>query len=307
MNGGAIAGDLTHAILAAGIALVLVFSAISTIATIELPTAFAENGGNSGEKGNSDHGKGSNHDAQQESNQTSNNSSNSSDSGAEDDSTSNKGKSKGKESHHPSKPSWVEHLNQTADEIHEKHLKMNAGFSGPYTANLTYTLNANGTADAIGNSSYTGDAQLSLDMSVWKSTPGQVKMDVTDGTLTVDGQSMEAHSGHAHYWINTNRMLIIAFMIEGGYSEDNNKANDGNQTSTSNQTSTDNTVESEDEDGLSEPQVRVLKLWITIPEESAELPTAQSSDPIEIDVMSRQSKLASMWFLEMDGEVALST
>jgi hypothetical protein len=223
------------------------------------------------------------------------------------------------------KHSWQERLNQTAEEIHEKHLKMEGGFYGPYTANLNYTLNANGTADAIGNSSYTGNAELSLEMSLWKSTPGLVKMDVTGGTLTVDGDNKEVHSGHGFYWINNDRMLVIAFVVEGGSGEnDDTDANDSNQTSTDttnqtstmnqtsttdntgNQTSTENDdVESED-DGSSRYQVRLLKLWITIPD-GAELPTDETAEPIEVDVVSRQSKLASMWFLEMHGEVALST
>ncbi len=284
--------------LAMGVAFVLVFSVFSTIATMGLQAASAEKGGKSGEEGSSssDHANGSKSKPEQKSNQT--------DSG--DDSTSNKGKGKGKESYQSIRPAWEERLNQTAEEIHNKHLKMNAGFSGPYTADLSYTLTANGTADAIGNSSYTGDAQLSLDMSVWKSTPGQVKMDVTGGTLTVDGQSMDVHSGHAHYWINTNRMLIVVFVIEGADNEDNEDASNSNQTSTTNQTSTDNTAQTDDE-GYSKPQVRILKLWITIPEDSGELPTAQPAEPIQVDVKSHQSKLASMWFLEMSGEVALST
>jgi hypothetical protein len=315
INRGAPTGDLTYTILAIGIALVLVFSAISTIATIGLSAAFAEKGGSGGGKGNSssDHGNGDKSKGQQGSNQTtSTNSTNSTDSDAEDDDNSKKGKDKGNENHYQSvKPAWEERLNQTADEIHEKHLKMNAGFSGPYTANMTYTFNANGTAYAIGNSSYAGDVQLSLDMSVWKSRPTQVQLDVTGGELTVDGQSMEVHSGHAHYWSNTNRMLIIAFVVEGGNVEDTNDGNQTstitNQTSTTNQTSSiDDTIESEDDEGVSEPQIRVLKLWITIPEETNGLPTSESPNPIDVDIMSPQSKLASMWFMEMDGEVALS-
>ena len=295
-NEGASTGGLSRATLAIGIALVLVFSAVSTIAIIQLPTAYAEKGNSS-----ADHGNSYKSTAKNQSNQTITNSTE-----ADDHNTSKKGK--GKEDHQPIKSSWEARLNQTADEIHSKHLKMNAGFSGPYTSNMTYTLNANGTADAMGNSSYVGNAELSLDMSVWKSTPGQVKMDVTGGTLMVDGQSMEVHSGHAHYWINKDRMLIVAFMIDGAYTEDNEAAiHNANQTSATNQTSTDNTADSEAQVGLSEPHVRILKLWITIPEQDAKLPTDQTANTMNIDVMSRESKLASMWFLEMHGEVALST
>ncbi|MFY3742219.1 MAG: hypothetical protein HMLIMOIP_002683 [Candidatus Nitrosomirales archaeon] len=308
-----------QAILAIGLALVLVSSSISTIASIQLPNAFAEKGSDHPEKGQSNHGKDkSNH----KSNQTTTSSSNSTESDVEE---SNKGKGRENHSHQSIKHSWEDQLNQTADEIHEKHLKMEAGFYGPYTSDLTYTLNVNGTADAIGNSSYAGEAELSLDMSVWKSTPGLVKMDVVGGTVMVDGESMEVHSGHAYYWINKDRMLIVAFVTEGGYNENEENANGGNETSTdntgnqtssSNQTSIDNTtnqtstttddaVESEGQ-GLSEHQVRILKLWITIPE-GDELPTDEVADPIQVDVMSRQSKVASMWFLEMHGEVTLAT
>ena len=293
-----------HAILAVTVVFVLVLSIVSTVATIGLRTAFAEKGGKSGEDGSYDHGKGEKSKARQETNQSSTNSSNS----TESDEEQNNGKGKGnrKESHQSMKRSWEEYLNQTANKIHDKHLKMNAGFSGLYTSDLTYTMKANGTADAIGNSTYAGDAQISLDMSVWKSTPGQVKLDVTGGTFTVDGQNMDVHSGHAHYWKNINRMLIVAFVIEGGDNEYNEDASNNNQTSSTNQTSTANTAQS-DTEGFSEPQARVLKLWISIPEGSGKLPTDQLADPIQVDVKSQQSKLASMWFLEMSGEVALST
>lgn len=109
---------------------------------------------------------------------------------------------------------------------------MNAGFAGPYAANLTYTLSANGTAYAIGNSTYTGDAELSLEMSVWKSTPSQVRMDVIGGTVNVDGQKLDVHSDHVLYRIIPHKLLIIAVMMENGNTEDDAYSDASNQTST---------------------------------------------------------------------------
>jgi hypothetical protein len=273
---------------------VLAFSIVSTIAPIESQIAYAEKGGKkSTEKGEKS--------KDQRNNQTSS-------THEQKEGKKIKGNEKIKE--RANKPAWERQLNQTADEIHEKHLKLRAGFSGGYTPGLTYSLSANGTADAIGNSTDVGDAKLSVEMSVWKSTRGQVKMDITGGSLTVDEKSMQVHSGHAHYWVKNNRMLVIAFVIEGTVTSNNDETTANNQTSTTNQTSSSNqtstAIEEPEEDG-SDTKFRVMKLWLKVDEDSGQLPTVDSSEPIKVEVMSRQSKLASMWFLEMSGEVALST
>lgn len=341
---------LGYKALALTVAFVLMFSAVSTATTIGFQTAFAEKGGEQGTMSNSgDQGKTSESKVNK-SNQTasSTSSANSNVTESEDNNVSNSGKNKndkGKgtqksgKSSSTNSPSWTQYANQTGEEIHAKHLKMKASALAAYPAGLTYTLNANGTAKAIGNSNYTGDADLSLEMSVWKSRPSLVSMDVTGGSLTVDGETMEIQSGHAHYMNNSKRLLLIAFMTDndGSYSESNddedqqqqeeeqtnvNQTSSTNTTNTSNTTTTNQTsgdnntavVEEEDqevdeeEEEATKPKLRLLKLWITMTGEAAKLPNNESSSStMEVEVMSRQSKVASMWFLEMAGEVALST
>jgi hypothetical protein len=306
-------GRLSRASIGIGMALVLVFSVVSTIATIEMQAAFAEKGGKSDKEKQSENSK----DEKSKSSTTGTNSTETEEEeydGHKGKAADGKTKEKSKDTtdKETTKPAWAKQLNETADEIHAKHLKMNAEFAGPYTANLTYSVMANGTAEAIGNSTYDGDSALSLEMSIWKSTPNQVRMDVIEGTVSVHNKTMDVHSGHAHYWIKTNRLLIIAFVTEDGVPAaeiDSNVTGTNqtavvNQTTTTNQTSTD--VPEIDEVDM-EPQVRVLKLWMTMPAGAEGLPNSESPEPAEILTMSPQSKLASLCFLEMSGEVTLST
>jgi hypothetical protein len=285
--------DGKHILACVGLAVafVLVFSIVSTIAPIGSQSVFAEKGGKSHDKGEKS--------KERITNQTQTTSKH------DDHKDSKKANENGKIKERSMKRAWEQQVNQTAGEIHKKHLRMNAGFSDGYTSALTYSLQANGTADGLGNSTYEGDVKVSVEMSVWKSTPGQVKMDITGGTLTVDGKSIEVHSGYAHYWAKHNRMLVIAFVVEGGESLDNAESNTTNQTTNINQTLTDTTQSSQDY-GL-DTKVRILKLWLNIQEGSGQFPTNDLGQPVKVEVISPQSKLASMWFLEMSGEVALST
>jgi len=285
-------GKCILACVGLAVAFVLVFSIVSTIAPIGSHSVFAEKGGKSQDKGEKSKGRSTN-ETQTTSKQH------------DDHKDSKKAKENGKIKERSMKRAWEQQVSQTADEIHNKHLRMNAGFSEGYISGLTYSLKANGTADGLGNSTYEGDVKVSVEMSVWKSTPGQVKMDITGGTLTVDGKSMEVHSGHAHYWVKHNRMLVIAFVLEGVQSLNNAETNTANQTSNINQTTTDTTQSTQDYDP--DTKVSVLKLWLNTQGGSGQLATNDLGQPVKVDVISPQSKLASMWFLGMSGVVALST
>src|SRR5687768_8631668 len=113
----------------------LLLSVISTVAQFGPQAAFAEKGG---DKGKSSHGKGDKGNSSQEKDDKNKQEKDTTTSESEEKDKDKKVKDSGNESKKSAKKALKERLNQTADEIHKKHLKMDAGFSGPYNANLTY-------------------------------------------------------------------------------------------------------------------------------------------------------------------------
>lgn len=214
--------------------------------------------------------------------------------------------------------------------------KLNETIAWEYHANTTYSLDATGTAKAIGKSNSTTNAtagvELSAEMSVWKATKSLVSMDITGGSVTVDGQVMEFYSGQAHYMPSKNKMLLVGFIIESDQTDDNGGTIDNqttidtgatNQTSTvtnqtsseitstnqtsaetngNNQTSTEIPSDQEtdlDEDSEDKLALRHIKLWIRVAGQD-------NSFPMTVQVLSPQSKIASEWFLQMNGEMYAS-
>jgi hypothetical protein len=260
-------------IIAALVSISLLSSAFAMMSETGVQKAYAAKGGQGGSGGgnssSSDHGnngsdKGNSNDKGQ-SNKTSTaaTTSNSTDkeqrskdnNGSSDNDNSNKGQSQ-----HEKSDNAVSRGNNSDLAKAEKfkpHQLSNETVSWPYSANTTYFLAANGTAKAIGSNTAnvtSATAELSTEMSIWRTTKNLVSMDIMDGSsITVDGRTMEFYSGQAHYLPNMHKMLLVGFVIEnqGNTSEtgiedtgDNQNATDTdgatNQTSTiiTNQTST---------------------------------------------------------------------
>ncbi|HJS83079.1 MAG TPA: hypothetical protein VJ742_09630 [Nitrososphaera sp.] len=234
------------------------------------------------------------------------------------------------------KPSDIEEQNsilKKAEKLKQHGNETDVSLS--YSTNGTFLMEANGTAKAIGANGSSSDAELSVEMSIWKTKKNMVSMDITEGSISVDGQAMEFYSGQAHYFPYGDKMLLTGFVVvDNSYGqsepEGNDESADDNQTGTSNQTSTainqtssvnsnqtstedvglnqtsttpvtsgDETVESLVEEG---PSLRHIKLWIKVTGE--ELLGTEGSEPENsIEILSPQSKIASQWFLEMTGEL----
>jgi hypothetical protein len=224
-----------------------------------------------------------------------------------------------------------------AQKLKQHQLGNETDVSWPYSTNSTYFIEANGTAKAIGANGSSSDAELSVEMSIWKTKKNMVSMDIIEGSIIVDGQTMEFYSGQAHYIPNRDKMLLTGFVIVGGNTGselegsdegtgDNQTGTTTNQTSTgtnqtsvnTNQTSVDtgmnqtSTQIPQGEGVLSEdseeegPALRHIKLWIKVSDGS--LATEESSEhEATIQILSPQSKIASKWFLGMNGEMYVSS
>ena len=159
------------------------------------------------------------------------------------------------------------YLNATAEEKHLRHLELGQPETAPYLADMNYGLTADGIATLITNSTTEQDASFSIDLSTWSSTSLLVRMDVMGGTINVDGEDLEIHSGQAWYFINSKALRV------SGYSED--------------------------VDGT----VRTFIIWAM---SSDELPAEQSDPAMQIETVEVRSHFDRLWLLDMDGDVSLS-
>jgi hypothetical protein len=159
------------------------------------------------------------------------------------------------------------YLNATAEEKHLRHLELGQPETEPYLANTNYSLTAEGTATLITNSTTEQDTSISIDLATWSSTSLLVRMDVMGGTVSLDDEDVEIHSGQAWYFINSKALRV------SGYSE----ADDG--------------------------AVRTFIIWAT---SSDALPAEQSDPAMQIQTVEVRSHFDRLWLLDMDGEVLLS-
>jgi hypothetical protein len=103
-----------------------------------------------------------------------------------------------------------------------------------------------------------------------------------NGTITIGNNTSPIQNGHAYYLIHNHQIRVLGFItdtttISGNDSQGNNTASTG---------------------------LKVLKLHtVNDKNEGNVLPTPSSNQPLQISIVSPQSKLASEWFLKMDGEV----
>lgn len=187
----------------------------------------------------------------------------------------------GKE-HSKAEQKRMEYASETAKERHDEHLATHSPTVGPYTANMNYTLTASGTATSVSDNSTSTNASISLDLSVWKSTTGLVSMDIMNGTITIGNETIPIHNGYAYYLINNHQFRVLGFITD----TDSTSNGQGNQTASA--------------------SVQVIKLTTRADKtEQNVLPTSSSGGALKISILSPQSKLASEWFLKMDGEVKL--
>jgi hypothetical protein len=174
----------------------------------------------------------------------------------------------------------MEYASETAQKRHKEHISMHSSTVGPYAANMNYTLTADGTARSVSDNSTSISSSVSLDLSVWKSTKGLVSMDIMKGTINIGNETIPVHNGHAYYLIHNHQFRVLGFIV------DKSNGNQGNETASTN--------------------LKVLKLVAGSDKTGKNvLPTASSDAPLKINILSPQSKLASEWFLKMDGEVKL--
>lgn len=326
---------LQRSFLVLGIAFALIFSSSVAIGPAAVGDAFAEKGGKD-KSGSNDNGKDNNSDNKGGKSKDRSNDDNSHDSSGVNstssyqDEKSKKGKkdagdSKASSDHKGKDKSLavkhvMRYMNETAEEKHRKHLLSNlSSYDGPYLPDMKYLLEAEGIAKRIGGSksNSTEDlAELSISLATWKSTKGSVKMDVMNGTISVGNHTAEIHSGHAVYQIHSDRIILIGYIVTGeGHDDDddyqassNGTTTSANQTSTSgNQTSTSHNQQYNYTKIGKKTGVTVVKLWIKMSDKDGMLPTKDSPGPVGVDILSPRSKVAGNWFLDMSGEVSLSS
>lgn len=176
----------------------------------------------------------------------------------------------------------MEYASETAKERHDEHLATHSPTVGPYSANMNYTLTAEGTATSVSDNSTSTKASVSLELSVWKSTKGLVSMDIMNGTINIGNETIQVHNGHAYYLIHNHQFRVLGFIVDTNSTSSN--GSQGNETASMN--------------------LKVLKLVAGGDKsEGNVLPTSSSGTPLKITIVDPQSKLASEWFLKMNGEV----
>ena len=172
------------------------------------------------------------------------------------------------ESHDKVKEKAMEtHGKKNAEARHLKHLAKNATTIDAYNANMNFTLTASGTAKSIADNS-TRDITITMDLSVWKSTKGQVSMDIMRGTIKIgDNETYDINAGSILYLIKPHKIVVTGF--------------------------------------INSKDIRIMKLQIAVPKDS-ELSTATAEKAMQLNILSPRSKLASKWMLEMQGEITPS-
>jgi hypothetical protein len=100
--------------------------------------------------------------------------------------------------------------------IHEKHRSQNAASPGEYQPGWNYTLMANGTAmQRAGNETDNeADAEVLVDMAIWKSNRAIVLLDVINGTVHVDNQTYTVVLGYAIHVIQHDTIRVAALAVD---------------------------------------------------------------------------------------------
>lgn len=175
---------------------------------------------------------------------------------------------------------FMMYATETAQKIHSDHLSENAPITRPYTADTKYMLTSTDKAISISDKSNVKDANITLDLATWKSTARVVSMDIMAGSLNIDGQgSLKVLSGQAYYVVNGHVFYVFALVTPQG---DNSMSNANNN---------DNSV-------------YILTMKAILSDHNNQLPTNSYDQPLSINSLSQDSKIASQWFLQGNGQVA---
>jgi hypothetical protein len=103
----------------------------------------------------------------------------------------------------------------TSREIREKHRSENAASPGEYQPDWNYVLMANGSAVHRSQTETPSNAEVDVNMTVWKSTGAIILLDVTDGTVEVGNQTYTVVIGYAIYTINHDTLRVGALAVDG--------------------------------------------------------------------------------------------
>ena len=172
---------------------------------------------------------------------------------------------------------FMMYATETAQKIHSDHLSENAPIIGPYIADTKYTLTSTDKAISISDKSNVKDANITLDLATWKSTARVVSMDIMAGSLNIDGQgSLKVLSGQAYYVVNGHVFYVFALITPQG---DNSMPNANNN------------------------PVYILTMKAILSDHNNQLPTNSYDQPLIINLLSQDSKFASQWFLQGNGQV----
>ena len=100
--------------------------------------------------------------------------------------------------------------------IHERHRSQNVASPGEYQPGWNYTLLANGTAvhragNETGNEA---DAEVDVNMAIWKSNRAIILLDVIDGTVQIENQTYTVVLGYAIYVLQHDMMRVAALAVD---------------------------------------------------------------------------------------------
>jgi len=98
---------------------------------------------------------------------------------------------------------------ESGEQIHQRHISANPASPGEYTPGLDFTLKAEGSASGDTEQ----DAEITIDVSVWKSNGAIVIMDVTGGTVTIGDKEYEIKVGYALYSLHHNVFRSAAIAV----------------------------------------------------------------------------------------------
>lgn len=162
-----------------------------------------------------------------------------------------------------------EHMRLTPGQRHAENLSLKAPAEKSYLANQNYTMEAQGSGISATDGTEI-EMRVSLEFSIWKSTPSLVWMDIMNGTVEIGDETLLVRSGAAYYLANMHQLRIAAFVAGSG---------------------------------ADDKAFQILIMKAKLP--SGALPSPDSADPVLIEVLSPQSKLLPGWLVKLNGETKL--
>lgn len=100
----------------------------------------------------------------------------------------------------------------SGEQVHQRHMQANPASPGKYSPGLNYTLQATGVATKGGE---TRNATVTVEISVWKSNPAIVILDVVGGTVRIGNEEYDIKLGYALYSIQHNVFRSSSLAMSG--------------------------------------------------------------------------------------------